>query len=941
MPRLTLPCLAALCLLILSPLAGAPGFPQDQSDIAADPAVRFATLPNGVRSVVLTNHEPRDRASLRLLVAAGSFNESEDQRGLAHFLEHMAFKGSAHYPPGTLIEKLQRLGMRFGADTNASTSFDHTVFLLELPDTKPETLAEGLRIFADYAGSLLLQADQIESERGVILSEKRDRDSVAYRTYVAQVGFLLPDTRVAQRLPIGLADVIEKAGRDRFAAFYNTWYRPEKLSVVAVGDFDPAAVEAMIRDSLGSLKARSPAPRDPDLGRVASSEGIRTSFHPEPEAPLVHVDLEAVTPLKVEPDTAALRVRHLKRDLAVWMLNRRFEILSRKQDAPFTEASTSVEESYFLFREAGIRIGCKPESWTKALAVAEHELRRALTYGFQPAELKEVAANVRNELEQSAKGAATRRSNRLADELYEGLVEREVFTSPAQDLAFYGAALDRITPEDCAAALREAWAASGREILVSGNVELKEPDREIRAAYEASRAAAVEPPEGIASEFFPYSSFGIPGTVASRAEIPDLGITEITFSNGVRLNLKKTDFEAHKVRVSLRVGGGRLTEPASSQPGIARLADATFNAGGLGKLGIDELERVLAGRTVGFRFGVADDAFSLAGSTDAPDLALEFQLITAYLTDPGYRPEALWTARKGIPQAYRKLAHTPEGLIHTKIARILAGGDPRFGVPSEPELTARTLEEVKAWLSPQFASGPIEVGLAGDFDTAAAIDAVARTLGALPTRTAKPAYERERRLALPAEPVVKDYSVPTEIPKGLILEVWPTTDGRDAHTARRMGILSQVFADRLRLRIRNEMSGAYSPYASSSASTVFPGYGSISAYVTVDPALAGKISQAVLAIAGDLCRGGVTSDELERARKPALTEIRESARTNRYWLDSVLASAQEEPQRLEWARTRQADIEKITKAELDQLAARYLDPARASRFIILPEKSTP
>jgi zinc protease len=931
--------LVASCLE--SGLRAAPGFAQAESDLAPDPAAHFSVLPNGIRTVVLANREPRERASLRFLVEAGSFNETPDQQGLAHFLEHMAFKGSAHYPPGTLIERLQRLGMRFGADTNASTNFDHTVYLLELPDAKPETLAEGCRIFADYAGGLLLRPEQIESERGVILSEKRDRDSVDYRAYVADLNFELPESLIPRRFPIGLPEVVQKAQRGRFVDFYNAWYRPEKFAVIAVGDFDPAAVETLLKGTFGGLQSRAAALPEPDLGTVVSPLGLRAEFHPEPEAPAVEIDIQTVAPYRREPDTAAVRLRHLTRDLALEMINRRFQILSRAEKAPFTEAESSASEQFNFLRDADVAIVAKPQDWQAALGVGEQELRRALTHGFQPAELKEAVANVRNRLEQAAKGAATRRSNRLADELSATVVRKKVFTSPAQDLAFYGPLLDKVTEADCLEALRQTWSARGRDIFVSGNLALDDPVHAIQAAYEASQSVAVTAPARIAEQTFPYADFGAPGKVSSERQIDDLGVTEVGFANGVRLNLKHTDFAANQISVSVRIGGGRLTEPAAAKPGIGRLATATFQAAGLGRLGIDDLQRVLAGKTVGFRFAEGDDAFTFSGTTNGSDLSLELRLITAYLTDPGYRPEALWSVRKEIPQVYRMLEHTPDGVIQTKVERLLASGDPRFGMPAEADLMTRNFDELKAWLTPQFSRGPIEIALVGDLDPKAAIGAVAETLGALQQRESKPAFGQERQVAFPSHPISDRFQVQTEIPRGLVYLAWPTTDGRDVRTARRLSLLAQVFSDRLRQKVRNEMSGAYSPSAGSAASTVYTGYGSLVARVSVDPPTAEKIAGAVLAIAGSLQTGGVTDDELERAKRPALTEIRESQRTNRYWLESVLALAQEEPQRLDWARTRSADIASIAKPELDALAAAYLSPARAFKFIIEPEKPAP
>lgn len=271
--------------LFVSALTAAIPFPHTESDLNPDPAARFGTLPNGMRYVVRANQEPRERASMRLLIEAGAVHETEKQLGLAHFLEHLAFNGSENYPPGTLIEFFQRMGMNFGGDTNASTWYTRTLYLLELPETKETTIAEGLKVFRDYAGGLLLNVQEIDKERGIILSEKRTRDSVGYRTWLATNNFLLRDTMFAKRDVIGTAEIISKADREQFLDYYNTWYRPELMSIVAVGDFDVNAVEKQIVAAFSKLEPRAPARPQPDLGRVHHADGVQAFYHLEPEAP--------------------------------------------------------------------------------------------------------------------------------------------------------------------------------------------------------------------------------------------------------------------------------------------------------------------------------------------------------------------------------------------------------------------------------------------------------------------------------------------------------------------------------------------------------------------------------------------------------------------------------------------------------------------------------
>jgi zinc protease len=806
-PSLILSIAFAAAVIVGAPLLRAADFPQAESDLRPDSGVRFGELPNGVGYVILENHEPEDRASLRLVVGAGSFNETAAQRGYAHVIARMAFRGSAHYPPGTLGAVLERWGMGTEPEENSKTDFAHTDFVLELPDTRASTLKQACGIFADFSGGLLLRDDQIDADRPTILGELAQRDSAAYRDQIAEMRFTLPDTIIPDRVPIGKEETVRRANHGGLAAFYDAWYRPEKITVIAVGDFDPSAVEQMIADAFGSLRDRAPALPAPKLGDIPVVGGLQTSFLPEPGARAVRISVETITPYYHEADTIQKRLENLKRGLAFAMLNQRLGALAKRGDTPLLSAAADVGEQFDFMHSASLQLICRPEDWSRALAAGEQELRRALTYGFQPAELAAVVAGMRKTLQQAVNGASTRTSKRLADNLVHSLAIGQVFTSPSANLAVYGAALDTLTPEDCTAALRAAWAAKGTYLLVAGNLALKHPDEELAAAYQGSRAVAVQPPAKVTARKFPYVSFGTPGRVVSRTEVKDLGITEVIFSNGVRLNLKATKFEPGKIGVSVRIGGGGLTEPADAQPGLARFTEGVFSAAGLGALSVQDIQAVLAGKTVGFEFRVLDDAFSFTGGTDSTDYPVELQLITAYLTDPGYRADAQEKARRAIPQMYRSLDQTPDIVLETRIARLMANGDPRFGLPAQDDLMARNLSEMKAWLTPQFASGPVEVAMVGDLDVDQAIDAVAATLGALPQRAPKPSYSAERLVSFPPKAISRVFPSSAAAGWCSVLIVWPTTDGHDARTAHRLGLLSAIFSSRLRTKLHDAPSG--------------------------------------------------------------------------------------------------------------------------------------
>lgn len=909
-------------------------WPFEISDLEADPSVTWGELDNGVRYAIMPNDEPRERVSLRLFIRAGSLEEKDSQRGVAHFLEHMAFNGTENFGPGTLVEYFQRLGMAFGADTNAYTSFDRTVYMIELPDPEPSKIDEGLLVLRDYAGRMLLTEEQIEAERNVVLSEMRTRDSVGYRTAVAEFDFLLPQSRIPDRFPIGAAEVLRSATRTDFVDYYNTWYRPENTVLVVVGEVEPEEVEDLIEKNFGGFAPRAPDREEPDLGEVVSDD-VRALLHTEMEAPSTRVSIQTVAPYDPQPDTRELRVAQLHRDAAFQILTRRLDTLSRQENAPFSRGSAAGFEMFDFVSNSSIELTCEPENWEESLRLAEQELRRALKYGFQEAELREVKAIILNAYEEAVRRAETRQSSNLAEGIIATLAHDQVFTTPQAELEMMRPAVEAMTTDDLVRALRESWAPEGRFLFVSGNLQLAEADEKILDVFRSSQAEEVEPMEELTEAKFAYTDLGSAGEVAEHKHIEDLDVHQVRFENGVRLNVKTTEFQANRVQALIRFGGGQLTEPLEKQ-GVALLASAAFTAGGLGEHSVDELRRILAGRNVGVHFSVGEDAFQLSGSTTPDDLLLQLQLMAAYLMDPGYRPEALRLSQNELREVYRSSRHTAQGTLQAEGSRFLASGDHRFGLPPLENLLALELADVQAWLAEALASGYLELTLVGDVSVDQAVEAVKGTLGALPERDLKkPDYGALRVVRFPEEKE-EEFSFESDLPKGISAVYWPTDDIWDIRQTRRLQVLAQAFSDRMRIRIREGMGDAYSPYAVSQPSDTYVDYGLFLGLVGIDPERAREVADVVLEIAADIHGNGLTDDELERALKPVVTSLRTVVRDNSYWLNSVLASSQEYPQRLEWARHMMSDYASITTEEVNDLAREYLAPEKALRVFVLP-----
>src|SRR5471032_1283750 len=253
-----------------------------QDSMPFDAAVRTAKLPNGLTYFIRPNPRPAKRVSLRLAVKAGSLFEADDQLGLAHLIEHMAFNGSAHFKPGDLVSYFESVGARLGPHVNAYTSFDETVYMLDLPSDKPEVVEKGLTALADFAGGLTLSQEEVDKERGVVVEEWRGGLGAGSRIRDKQFPILFHDSRYAERLPIGKPEIIRNAPVARLRAFYDTWYRPERMAVVAVGDIDPSDMEASIMSTFSGLRDRAPAARVPN-GAVSIKHPVLVSVVTDPE----------------------------------------------------------------------------------------------------------------------------------------------------------------------------------------------------------------------------------------------------------------------------------------------------------------------------------------------------------------------------------------------------------------------------------------------------------------------------------------------------------------------------------------------------------------------------------------------------------------------------------------------------------------------------------
>ncbi|MHC4922779.1 MAG: M16 family metallopeptidase [Planctomycetota bacterium] len=910
---------------------------HEDSDIPVNPRINFGHFDNGLRYAWAQNSEPEKRSYVYLHVDAGSLAEEEHEQGLAHFLEHMAFNGTKNFAPGTLIEWFQNNGMSFGADTNAHTSFSETVYKLHLPESDTETLGEGLKVLRDFADGMLLTEEEVQAEKGVIDGEQRERDSAGFRVMEKQLDLVFAGTRLSERLPIGLKEVRDEFTAEIVRGFYERWYRPEHMTLVLVGDIGDLDPVPLFQEYFGDMEVpEAPLEQEPGPGKATKFDHFFSIY--ESEIPQVSLSIDRLKAWKQDPVTVAEWTKDMPLGYARRMLNLRFSELAKKEDAPFMGAGASSNNMLEVFEGESISVTCSPEKWKDALAVGEQELRRALEHGFQQAELDEVRANALRGLDEAVEREATQSSRSLLGAILSAAENEYVPTNAETRRSVLKPAIEALTIEACHNAFVEAWGEGELSLSATGNLDLGETGGDqLRDIYEQSRKVAVEAKEETAATEFAYASDASKaGTVANRAHIEDLDFHAVKFDNGVTLNVKSTDFRENQVIVNVAFGEGALTLAPEQSRVMQMVAGSLVNGGGLKAHSNDDIRRLTAGKQVGWGFGIGSDRFTASGGTTAEDMLLQFELLCAGITAPGWREDGLVQMMRSMPMMYERMKHTHGGPAQMQFIPALFSNDPRYQFPTMEDLESTTVDQVREWLTPILADAPMEISVVGDLDVEETIKLASQTFGVLPKRRDWRPYEERRKAPAPKSGMNQTHGIETQIQKSLVLICFPTTDGIEMERRRRFNMLSTVVNDRLRLEVREKLGAAYSPGAGVQSSTVNPGVGMLMMQAMSDPEKVDTLVEACLNVAEDLATNGITDEELDRLREPILNRRRDQKRTNGFWLN-IMSRAQSDPAHLDAMRAGDDFYTGVKAEDIEPLAAEYLKKDRASILIVNPE----
>jgi zinc protease len=892
---------------------------QDYTGRKADPSIRFGTLPNGLRYAIMHNQTPSQGVAMRMRIGAGSMQERDDEQGVAHFIEHMAFRGSTNVADGEVVHMLERQGLQLGPDTNAFTAQDETVYMFNFPRADETAIDTGLKLFREIGERLTLAPAAIEAEKGVVLSEERVRDTPAYRTGVASMATILDGTRAVSRWPIGKVETIKAADHDRLERYYRANYRPDDTTLVIVGNVDPAAMEQKIRAAFSDWKPAS-KPDAIDFGTPSGSK--KTGEFVSDGAP-DRLSLVWVAPEDRRAETEAVDKEMLVRRVALAILNQRLADRTLKPGSPFVGAhaasSPSVMHSGSL---TAIEVSSSPDKWRQALDAVSDEQRMLLRDGVQPIELQRAVTNLRTALEAKAAAASTRKSSDIADQIVRAANNDALITSDAQDVAFLEPLLAKLTPAEVNAELKALFPAT-KPILFRSAQQGPAGETQLASALTEAYARPLGAAVKEAAVTWPYTDFGKPSTVVSRSADPTLGATTVKFANGTQLIVKPTKFEKDRVLVAVSFGSGRASVP----PTLARALwqAQLFPLIGTARLSFGEITQWAqsTGKAASVGLEAGPRAFILKGLTRPGDLTTQMQLLDAYARDPGFRPEAFEKAKSLAPMLEGQL-QANAGAVYTRGAQaLMVGNDPRyFALPSPADLSKLDASDLQR-LFKQALAGQADVVIVGDVSVDDAINATAATFGAGNGAKATPFLPA--RVSMPAKaaaPFVFEHKGRAD--QAVYGEYYALPDYfADPKTSAVAEVAASILKARLVDTVREKLGLTYTPSVGVNTSVELEGEGYFTAAIETPPTNFDTFRSLLASHIQDLATKRVTADELDRAKQPLLAAQRRRLETNAYWLGK-LSEMTRDPRVREQTLEQLSILSTVSADDVQDFAAKFL-----------------
>ena len=899
------------------------------------PKVKRGTLANGLTYYVLPHHQPEHRAALWLAVNAGSLQEDDDQQGLAHFVEHMAFNGTKRFPKQAIIDYLEKIGMEFGPDVNAYTSWDQTVYQLQVPTDDASYLGTGLDVLREWAGGVAFEAAEVEKERGVVLEEWRLGRGAEERLFMKQAPILYGGTRYARRLPIGQPEIIKGAPREALVRYYQDWYRPDLMAVIVVGDVEPAAIEKLIGDRFGDLKAPA-SPRPRPGGGALDRTGTKIAIDTDPEARQAVVGIQELFPHRRESHTIDYR-KFVLDQLYHSMLQQRLQTLARKPDAPFVMAFSSTGDETREFEGFGRRALAKDGRIADALEALLVEVARVKQHGFTADEFERAKQRYLTNTRDSAAEWDQEEGYGYADELTRHFFEGElVIGRVAEDeLARRytpGVTLDEVNH------VADAWTDTAtRAITITAPAKAK--GLPTKAAVEAL-VTAVD-----ARTLAPWVEAKVPttllataptaGTIASETPADDLGVTRWTLGNGVRVIVKPTTFDNQRVYLSADSPGGTALI-SDKEFASGRFAIEAVLSGGVGEFTADQLDRFLATRSVQLWPWLGETAEGMRGNASTADLPVLLQLAHLRMTAPRRDPEAFAAWQRGRIELLERRDVSPEIAMNDQVQLALSGGHKRRKPVTAADLRATKLDPALAVYRQRLGdAGDWTFTIVGNVDLATLRPLVETYLASLPaTKRVDP--RKDIGVKPPKKVVTKIVKRGTE-PKAAVQLIFHDDDTWSTDAEHDVEILGSALEMRLREILREDMGGVYGVgvYGWVTRSPVQRRFFTIR--FGCAPENVDALRAAAMAEIARMQKDGIDASYLEKIKATRRRSHELALTDNQYWLSLLSDAAQYGDDPHEALADAEAP-DRVTSDQLKASAARFVSTKRYLAGVLLPAK---
>lgn len=929
-----------LFFVALAPFAHA-AEPDLAAPLPQDPKVKIGKLENGLTYWIREHATPPGKVGLWLHVASGSVNEEDPQQGLAHFLEHMAFNGSANFAPGTLVKFFEKLGMRFGADQNAFTSFDQTTYILTLPDTKPETIDSGMMYFADVGYRLSLLPEEIDKERGVVLEEMRVRKGARQRLIEQTLPILLPGSRAANRLPIGKEDVLTNAKQDRIKSYYDKWYRPDISTLIVVGDIKAEEIEKQIAKHFGAWKKPAELAKDLDAG-IKPYDTVRAAIVTDKEQARTEVSAVRIGPMRDMKTVGDYR-RELVENLGNWIVNRRYDELIQKGTAPYQSAGAGISEFLNVCTYIEAEAGGQPEKWAEMTEGLLVELKRARDHGFLNQELDDAKKATVASAEQAARTEVTRDMHAFLGGMNRDISAKHTPVSAEQELELIRQLLPGITAKEVGEAFKANFSAEARLLLVTmpdkeGLPVPKEED--VLAAAKKVEAMTLEAPVEKERPKDLLAKLPAPGEVSNDQTDKDLKILSVEMRNGVKVHIRSMDFKKDQVLVRLTLPGAELLETAENR-GISDAACLAFQQAATRNLSSTDIRDLMTGLNVQVGGGSGRDAVSISIAGSPKDLEKGFQLAYLLLTEGKVETSALKVWKERQLQAIEQARTSVDAQRTENWRDILYAGNPRTKMLTKEQVERITERDAQLWLQDVILKSPIEAAIVGDIAENRALDLAKQYLGSLPKRQKKAGdLDKLRKLDYPKGPVTRTVEVPTITEKAWVLMGWRAYDGTEVEKNRALFVAQQILDDHLREEIREKRSLTYSTGCSNVPGQPYKGGGFVYVAFSADPGKAAEAAKIAKEVVEHFVKVGPTDEEMTTARKQFKVDLEKQQQEPGYWL-GVLCDLDYRQRKL---KDEKEDVERMStypREEVVKVLPKVINDENFLQIIALPRKLAP